>query len=169
MISSVHDNGEELWCELDSHTDTCIAGSNCIPLGPAGPRVNVHAFAPRYGTKMYHIRTAVTVWMDESNGNEYLLVFHQCIFLGKDMKHTLVNPNQLHHCGLIVHDCPKQFDRKSQHSVMVPAHDPTIPLKMRGVISGFHTRLPSSTDVESLPHVKMTRDVWDPQLDNFGR
>ena len=69
------------------------------------------------------------------------------------MKHILINPKQLYHCGLIVQDCFKQFNRKSQHSVTVPAHDLTIPLKMCGVISGFHTRLPTSTDVESLPHV----------------
>ena len=93
MASSVDEDEEDLWCELDSHADTCVAGSICIPLGPAGPRVNVHAFAPGYGAKTYHIQTAATVWMDESDGNEYLLVFHQCIFLGKDMKHTLVNPN----------------------------------------------------------------------------
>ena len=168
MASSVDEDGEDRWCELDSHADTCVAGSNCIPLGPAGPRVNVHAFAPGYGAKTYHIRTAATVWMDESNGNKYLLVFHQCIFLGKDMKHTLVNPNHLRNCGLVVHDCPKQFNRKSKHSITVPTHDLNIPLKLRGVISGFQTRLPTSTDVESLPHVKMTRDVWDPRSDNFA-
>ena len=61
--------------------------------------------------------------MDESDGNEYLLVFHQCIFLGKDMKHTLVNPNQLRDCGLVVHDCPRQFDRNSKHSIIVPTHN----------------------------------------------
>ena len=62
IVSGVNDNGEELWCELESHANTCVAGSNCIPLGPAGPRVNVHAFAPGYGVKMYHIQTATTVW-----------------------------------------------------------------------------------------------------------
>ena len=53
MASSVEDEEDELWCELDSHADTCVAGSNFIPLGPAGPQVNVHAFAPGYGAKMY--------------------------------------------------------------------------------------------------------------------
>ena len=168
MLSSSDGNDDELWCELDSHADTFIAGSNCIPLGPAGPRVNVHAFPPGYGAKTYHVGTAATVWMDELDGHEYLLVFHQCIFLGKEIKHTLINPNQLHHCGLVVHDCPKQFDHKSPHSIMVPAHNLTIPLKMCGIISGFHTQLPTSTDVESLPHVEMTREVRDPRSDNLA-
>ena len=49
----------------------------------------------------------------------------------------------------------------------MPTHDLTIPLRLRGVISSFQNRLLTSTDVESLPHVKMTRDVWDPRSDNF--
>ena len=128
--------GKDPWCELDSHADTCVAGSNCIPLGPAGPRVNVRAFAPGYGTKTYRIRSAATVWMNEQDGNKYLLVFHQSIFLGQDLKHTLVNPNQLRHHGILVQDCLKQFDRNSQHSIMVPAHELTIPSRCLGLSLG---------------------------------
>ena len=162
------DVDDEPWCELDSHADTCVAGANCAPMGPVGPCVNVHAFAPGYGAKTYHIRTAATVWTDESDGNEYLLVFHQSIFLGDDLQHTLVNPNQLRHNGITVQDCPKQFDRNSQHCIQVPGKGLKIPLQMRGVISGFHSRLPTQEELESLPQIELTRDIWNPKSDNFA-
>ena len=152
---------------MDSHADTCVAGSNCIQMGPRGTPVTVHAFAPGYGAKVYYICTAATVWTNPETGQDYLLVIHQCIFLGDAMRNSLLNPNQLRYNGVVVKDCPTQFDRSSSHSIHVPEHDLTIPLHLRGVISGFATRKPTLKELDDLPQVQLTRDVWNPKSNHL--
>ena len=159
-ISSVSDSdsedGTELLCELDSHADTVVAGSNCIAIGDPTRKVTVSAFSPGYGRQLFDVGTAATVWTDPSNGDEYVLVFHESILLLDGMRNTLVCTNQLRANGIKVHDCPTQFDKSSPHHIVIPSHKLTIPLQMRGVFSGFVTRKPDKEDLENLPHVEMT-------------
>ena len=94
-------------------------------------------------------------------------MINQAIFVGNQMRHTLLNPNQLRFNGLQVHECPTQFDPASPHAIYLPSEEITIPLDMRGVISAFPTRLPDDDDIEYLPKLVLTRDVWDPKSENF--
>jgi hypothetical protein len=70
---------------------------------------------------------------------------------------------------LRVNDCPKQFDATSDHSIHVPESNFVIPLLMRGVISGFHTRVPTTQELEDLStHVELTSEAeWDPYSTTF--
>lgn len=86
------------------------------------------------------------------------------------MPNTLLCPNQLRANGLGVHDCPKQYDAQSTHSITIPSHDLEIPLQMRGVISGFTTREPTLQELDDLTsHVELTSDEeWDPYAAAFS-
>jgi hypothetical protein len=115
------------------------------------------------------IATVATAYDCPMTGRTYALVINEAIYLGEKMEHTLLCPNQLRANGLRVNDCPKQFDATSDHSIHVPESNFVIPLSMRGVISGFHTRVPTTQELEDLStHVELTSEAeWDPCSTTF--
>jgi hypothetical protein len=96
-------------CELDSHADTFVAGSNTRIMYTTGNVVNVHGFSNSMELKNVPVATVATVYVDQA-GNCYLLVVHQALYIGAKHHRSLVNPNQLRQHGLAVDDCPCQFD-----------------------------------------------------------
>ena len=52
------------------------------------------------------IATAVTAWTSTETGETYILVFHEELWIGDQMEHSLLNPNQLRHFGVTVQDNP---------------------------------------------------------------
>jgi hypothetical protein len=102
---------ESSWCELDTHANTFVPGSNTRLLSTTGKVVTLHGFTE---VIVYDIPIAsiATVFVDK-HGNQILLVVHQAPYLGSKHAGCLVNPNQLRHNGLAVHDCPCQFDSAS--------------------------------------------------------
>jgi len=70
---------------------------------------------------------------DHSDGATYILVFAQSHFFGGKLENSLMNPNQLHENGLVVHTSPKQYDRNSMHGVFMPHHNTAIHFAMYGV------------------------------------
>jgi hypothetical protein len=70
--------------------------------------------------------------------------------------------------GIWVDDTPKQFDEWSQHAIIVPMEDLTIPFDMRGVISYFDSHKPTKYELENCRRVVLTLDKsWDPNNTNF--
>ena len=157
-------------CELDTHADTCVAGSNCILLSRCDRTVSVYAFSQDYAPQQnIPIGTVATVWVHPRTGVAYLLVIHEALFFGDRMAHTLLNPNQLRAHGLAVYDTPTQFDLGSPHHIHDPVTDVTIPLYLRGVISYFDSHLPTSDDVHMLPRITLTSPhTWDPNAPSFA-
>ncbi len=49
-------------CEMDSHADTCVAGSNCTVLEFTGRTANVEAYSLQYPSKEIPIATAATAY-----------------------------------------------------------------------------------------------------------
>jgi len=108
-------------------------------------------------------------------GLQYILVFHECLFFGNAMKHTLLNPNQLRNADIIiVQDIPKQYDENSTHDILVSIpkeKDLRIPLSMKGIMSGFTSAKPTAEDLDNvdIPHLVMTlNDLWDPTSTAFA-
>ena len=155
---------EEALCELDSHADTCVGGSNTARLGPVLYTVMVSAFAPSCGSQEFPVATVGTVWANPEDSKECLLVIHQAIHAGKSMNHALLCPNQLRCNGVRVDDCPPQFDERSEHATIVSDPPVKIPLHLSGVVSSFHTRLPTKKDVADLPRITLTGTApWNPR------
>ena len=158
--------------ELDTHADTCVAGSNTVVLDLTGKLVSVSPFCEDEFDSIQDvpIATVATAYDCHETGKTYVLVINEALYLGDKMAHTLICPNQLRFNGLRVDDCPKQFDVRSTHSIHIPEADLSIPLTMRGIISGFHTRIPTLDELEDLSlHVELTSDQdWNPYAEEFS-
>jgi hypothetical protein len=158
--------------ELDTHADTCVAGSNTVVLDLTGKLVSVSPFceAEYNSIENVPIATVATAYDCPATGRVYVLVINEALYIGDKMHHTLLCPNQLRVHGLKVDDCPKQYDKSSTHSIMVPDNNLTMPLSMRGVISGLTTRRPTEGEVDDVSlHVELTSDVdWDPYALSFS-
>ena len=157
--------------ELDSHADTNVGGANCVLLETTGEFATVHSFSEE--TKPFEnvpIGTAATAWVDLETGETFILVFHETLFFGDRLNHTLVCPNQLRANGIIVNDVPRQFDKQSTHSIFVPGDNVTIPLELNGVISFFNGHKPSKEELDNCRYLTMCSDrSWDPNDSTFAQ
>ena len=158
--------------ELDTHADTCVAGANTTVLDLTGKTVSVTPFCESEYEAIDEIpvATVATAYDCPATGKVYVLVINEALYFGARMNHSLLCPNQLRANGVRVDDCPKQFDGKSLHCIYVPEHDLTIPLELRGVISGITTRLPTEEELDNVTmHVHLTSDLeWDPHDSAFA-
>ena len=170
-VASTSTSSSAINCELDSHADTCVAGSNFVMLEEADSYISVYPYSDEYpAINNIPIASVATAWTHPTTGRTYLLVFHQALYFGTRMNHSLICPNQLRANGITVSDAPRQFDFKSTHSISVPFEHGTveIPIGMKGIMSGFDTYLPSTADLEALPRLIMTSTApWDPHSNSY--
>ena len=95
------------YCEVDSHADTIVAGSNCVNLQYTGQECDVLPFSNNFKTvKGNPIAHVATAWQLPVSRKTYILVFNEALWMGTSMDHTLLNPNQLCHFETIVQDNP---------------------------------------------------------------
>jgi hypothetical protein len=50
------------------------------------------------------IVSGATAWTWQETGDTFVLVFHEALWMGDVMDHTLINPNQLHHYGIHIQE-----------------------------------------------------------------
>jgi len=94
-------------CELDSHADTIVAGSNCVVINYTGNVCDVSPCRDDYApVSNVPIVTAATAWQSPHTGETYILVFNEALWMGDSMNCTLINPNRLRHFGTKVQDNP---------------------------------------------------------------
>ena len=62
------------------------------------------------GARRILIVTAATAHVTKSTGEVVILIFNLFLWFGSKMPHTLFNPNQLLHFGVIVSDDPTDHD-----------------------------------------------------------
>ena len=153
----------ELRCELDSHSDTMCAGNNCLLIEHIGEQVNVQPFSGTYKPiANIPVGTAATAY-DCPDGTVMILVFHQALCFGDKLKGTLLCPNQMRSNGVVIENCPSQFDPRSGHCIRIPVAGVAIPLEMDGVISYFRTRVPTWEEYHGCECYLLTLDMtWEP-------
>lgn len=171
-VSSSKKGGSSDRCELDSHADTSVAGANFVILSESGEYATVHSFSEETKPiKRIPIGSAATAFVD-SLGETHILILHQCLLFGNRLDHSLLCPNQMRSFNRIVHDCPRQFDPQSTHSIRIDEGntDPfSIPLKMRGIISYFTSYRPTEEQLASCHRIELTSDVpWEPMSAHFS-
>ena len=87
--------------DLDSHADTCVAGSNCVMDQETGDTATVHAFSDERKPFMkVPIATCLTAWTSPKTGETFVLELHQALYFGNKLGKTLLCPNQLKDNGL---------------------------------------------------------------------
>jgi hypothetical protein len=161
-------------CELDSHADTCVAGSNCVILEETNQTVSVSAFTDAHKTfNNVPVITAATAYDDERTGTTYILILGQAIYMADSISNTLLCPNQLRKHGIIVNDCPKHLappNNPSSHSIICEDNGEAlnISLNLNGVTSYFNTRTPTTYEIETCRCIHLTDEFsWDPHSDTF--
>jgi hypothetical protein len=128
--------------ELDSRADTCCLGATYHIIEYTGQVCEVHPYHPKYKpTQNIPVVKGVTAYDDEKTGKTYILCVNQGLYFGNDMKHSLLNQNQMRSNGVIVDDCPVHLspDNSSTHSIYFPDEDIRILLQLNGCMSHFVT------------------------------
>ena len=82
----------------------------------------------------------------------HILSFHEALLID-GMKNHLLNPNQFRNRGLVVNEVPLQHLPPAErqlvcHSIVCPDPHLHIPLTLKGIMSGFETRLPTLEETE---------------------
>ena len=104
--------------ELDSHADTIILGANCVVSSHTGQTCEVMPYSDTYNAITdVPVVTGATLWASPHDGDEYILIFNEALWMGDTLQYTLVNPNQLRAYGTTVQDnpfspSPLSFDHK---------------------------------------------------------
>ena len=155
--------------DLDSHADTCCAGSNMVVLELSDTKVNVRPFADSYDAiPDIPIATVATAY-DYPNGETIILVFHETLYFGSKLNTSLLNPNQMRAHGITVDDTPRQFDLSSAHQVVIPGLEAPLPLELHGIISYLPTRLPTHKELDECARYDMTSQrPWEPYSSAFA-
>ena len=145
--------------ELDMHADTTVLGSNCVVLSYMGKECEVSPYSSEYeAVRNVPVVTAAMVWINPTDGTPYLLVFHESLWMGDKLDHTLVNPNQLRAYGVSNQDNP--FDIKP---LSITTDDVSVKLYLEGMIICGDTRTPTESELGQLPWLILTSlHDWDP-------
>ena len=137
-------------CEIDSHADTIVAGSNCIVLSYTGKECNVIPYRDDYeSVNNVPIANVATAWQCPKTGETYILVFHETLWMGDTMNHSLINPNQLRYFGVHVQDDPTSV---RPLSIITENGDFAMEMQRKGTIISFNTHTPTQLELESCPH-----------------
>ena len=145
--------------ELDTHADTTVLGSNCVVLSYTGKECEVSPYSSQYeAVRDVPVVTGATVWTNVTDGTAYLLIFHESLWMGDKLDHTLVNPNQLQAYGINVQENP--FDAKP---LSITTDDASVELYSVGTIICGDTRTPTESELSQLPRLILTPPHdWDP-------
>ena len=149
------------YMELDSHADTTVLGKNCIVLNYTERECDVAPYSDEY-QKMENIPvvTGATAWTCQETGETVILVFHEALWFGDRLDHSLINPNQVRHNGLELNDNP--YGHEPMGMTLDDVH-PFIPFASAGTTIFFDTRTPTADELENCRHMVMTsKHPWNP-------
>ena len=104
------------------------------------------------------IAQCCTIWTDQTDSTEYLLVGDEMLWFGTLLPHSLINPNQLRAYSLTVNDEP--FDHMRDFGIDL---DQTfIPFNKTGTVVHFETCFPTEWEKTHLPTILITGEDWNP-------
>jgi hypothetical protein len=81
---------------MDSHADTILCVSKCLIMHYTGKECDVSPYTEAYGAiKSVPMVQAATAYDNTDTGETTIFILNEAIWMGDQMKHTLINPNQL--------------------------------------------------------------------------
>ena len=151
--------------ELNSHSDTTVAGINCKVMNYTGRSCNDAPFSDTYEpmTNIPIINAATE--FTSTTRRQFILVLNKDLYI-TDMDHTLINTNQLRHFDTEVQDNP--YHATGLMSITRPNDEFMACLQSQGTNVFISTWQPTKTQLSSLPHiVLMSPREWDPHKIEF--
>jgi hypothetical protein len=151
-------------CEMDSHADTCVAGSNRAVLEFTGRTTDVEAYSPDYTSKTTPIATVSMAYDCPSSGATFVFIINEALYFGDSLHFTLRSSNQLRDNDLHVDERHRQHAPDSIFDIFVPSTPLRIPFSLEGVIAGLETRPPAKQELDDTTlHLELTSDIeWTP-------
>ena len=148
--------------ELDSHADTIVLGSNALIMNYTTRECDVSPYADTYQPiTNVPIVTGATAVTGSTTGLTKILIFHEAIWMGDILDHSLINPNQLRAHGVTVQDNP--YDAVAMH-ISCADHDFIHSLRADGTTIYFDSRTPTSHELATCPHIALTSSrEWNPR------
>ena len=140
--------------ELDTHADTIVLGSNAIIMQYTSRECDVSPYADSYEPiRNVPIVTGATAVTSQTTGETLILIFNEAIWMGARLDHSLVNPNQLHHHGILVQDNPY-----ADTSMYLASHDDEfiMPMQADGITIFFDSRTPTNYELATCPHIVLS-------------
>ncbi len=98
---SVPSEGTISDCEADTNADTCCLGSSFLPIAFTNRTADVYPYDSSYQpVTNVPIVSGATAY-DHPDGNTYILVFHEALYYGSKLSHSLINGHKrgLYICG----------------------------------------------------------------------
>jgi hypothetical protein len=152
--------GFEARNKLDTRADTICAGANFLCIRPTGMMCSVKGFHQSF--EPIHeipVATVATAWDDPQSGQTFILIIHQALYFGRQLDHSLINPNQIRVTGIPVCDDP--FDRYRKLGIETDMVQ--IPFRTDGNTIYFVSRVPTQEELDDCPYITLTDDMeWDP-------
>jgi hypothetical protein len=111
--------------EIESHADTIVLGQNSVILQYTGCECDVAPYSDK-PIRNVPIVTGATAITNTQTGETVIFVFNEAIWMGDQLEHSLLNPNQLCHHWVLVQDNP--YDKQSLHlssdddEITIPMH-----------------------------------------------
>ena len=147
--------------ELDSHSDTTVAGANSCLFQYTGKKCDVSPYSDDYeAIKGVPIVHATIAWQSPDTSQTYILVLHEELWMGETLYHTLVNLNQLRHYGTQFQD---NLVSESPSYIITEDGGFSMELSMEGVIVFSYTHTTSDKYLQECPHINIiSPHPWDP-------
>lgn len=155
--------------EVDTRADTTCAGAAFALIETTGKECDVKGFHDEMmPIRNIPIATCATAYDHPQLQETIILLFHEALYFGKDMDHSLINPNQIRANGLTVDCCPRQYDKSSMYAIFSKEENISLPFKMHGCISYLPIRLPTAEELAKCRQLEMTSErCWEPYSDEF--
>ena len=100
--------------ELDSYADTFVAGRNFLLIHYTELICDVMSYSDEYVPKNNIPIVQVATGYTTVCGRRYILIFNEALYM-PELKHSLMNPNQLRYYGIKVQDNPYSSEPMTVH------------------------------------------------------
>jgi hypothetical protein len=158
--------------ELDSHANMVVLGKNCFVFEWSGQSCSVHPFSDTLGTvKNVPIVDAAIAYDCPYRLETYVLLFRNALYL-PTLENNLIPPFIMREGGVIVNEIAKihcDDPTEDDHCIRFRNHELSIPLRLSGTFSFFHTRTPTDEELQSCDKIFITPDSshWNPYCPSF--
>ena len=140
--------------ELELYSKTVVFGRNFVVIQFTGCEYDVAPYTDAYDAiKSVTIEKDGTAYTSQKNGQTYILVFHEGLWMGDLMYHSLANPNQLRYDGTTVQDNPFSY---SPLYIMSEDDDFYLPLETKGTNIFANNWTPTSQELVECLHITFT-------------
>ena len=171
---------DESTLDLDSHTDTSVAGANSHLLYDFDRTVRVTPYDPTMPGSNKKIVSVSYAYDDPTTGEVWQLVVNQAIY-APTMPNSLLCPMQMRMNDVVINECPRCVatdPTDDTHTIRARGMDGTItriPLTVKGVTSCVLIRKTNETEYLECKRnkriIELTAEdpVWDPHDTQFER